>query len=135
MVNCSAAWIENENGILLEKRGDDANWGLIGGVMELGESAEDTIIREVNEETGTSAKAHKLIGVYTDYHHEYPNGDQVQPVVFFFSVTIDPNATLTISDESIELRYFAQEDLPALGMLQHRDMANDALAGRTGIYR
>ena len=48
----AAAIIVNEKGqILLQSRADNDRWGLPGGCQELGERFEDTIIREVKEET------------------------------------------------------------------------------------
>lgn len=48
----AAAIIVNDNGqILMQSRTDNEKWGLPGGCQELGERFEDTIIREVKEET------------------------------------------------------------------------------------
>ena len=41
--------------ILLEKRKNDpgkGKWSIPGGIVELGENIEETVIREVKEETG-----------------------------------------------------------------------------------
>ena len=46
----SAIIINKKGQILLQHRSDNDNWGLPGGCQELGESFEDTIIREVKEE-------------------------------------------------------------------------------------
>ncbi|MFI8684557.1 NUDIX domain-containing protein [Rossellomorea sp. NPDC077527] len=43
--------MNKENELLLQHRRDGA-WGLPGGLMELGESLEETARREVKEETG-----------------------------------------------------------------------------------
>ena len=129
IINCAAAWVENERGVLLERRGDDGNWGLIGGVMDLGESPKDTVLREFKEETGIDARLGELIGVYTRYRHVYPSGDRAQLVVFFFECLINPDHDIVVSDESLEIRYFERESLPVLGMPQHQQMASDALAG------
>lgn len=43
---------DHEGRVLLHRRGDNGCWGFPGGVMELGESFEDTARREVFEETG-----------------------------------------------------------------------------------
>ena len=48
----AAAIIVNEKGeILLQSRADNDRWGLPGGCQELGERFQDTIIREIKEET------------------------------------------------------------------------------------
>jgi len=53
ILNFSSAIIVNEkNEILLQKRYKDKNiWGIIGGIMNYGESSAETVIREAKEET------------------------------------------------------------------------------------
>ncbi|CAM3718823.1 NUDIX domain-containing protein [Marinicrinis lubricantis] len=49
-LNFAGAIIANEAGeVLLQRRRDKGAWGFPGGAMELGESAEETAIREVLE--------------------------------------------------------------------------------------
>jgi mutator protein MutT len=52
--------------ILLEKRKNDpgrGKWSIPGGIAELGETPEQTVIREVREETGLLVDAPELIDV------------------------------------------------------------------------
>ncbi|NWF87595.1 NUDIX hydrolase [Candidatus Bathyarchaeota archaeon] len=52
--------------ILLEKRKNEpgkGKWSIPGGLVDLGESLEQTVIREVKEETGLQVKKPKLIDV------------------------------------------------------------------------
>lgn len=56
--------LNTENEILLQKR-YDGGWGLPGGLMELGESLEDTAKREVQEETGLAITDLQLLGVFS----------------------------------------------------------------------
>lgn len=51
--------VSAHNEILLQKR-HNGNWGLPGGLMDLGESFEDVAKREVLEETGLVVKNLKL---------------------------------------------------------------------------
>ncbi len=78
----AAAIIVNENKeILMQQRRDNGKWGLPGGCQELGEEFEDTIIREVFEETNLLAKKEdlKIISVLSGKSRKrcYPNGDVV----------------------------------------------------------
>ena len=56
----------NEAGeILLEKRADDSLWGLPGGWVEVGEGPEETVRRELKEETNLLVEGLSVIGFYT----------------------------------------------------------------------
>ncbi len=78
----AAAIIVNSKGqILLQSRADRDKWGLPGGCQELGERFQDTIIREIKEETNLDVKEEdlELIEVVsgTSRRNSYPNGDVV----------------------------------------------------------
>jgi 8-oxo-dGTP diphosphatase len=52
--------------MLLEKRGNEpgkGKWSIPGGLVELGENTEQTVIREVREETGLEVEKPELIDV------------------------------------------------------------------------
>ena len=102
--------------VLLELRSDFKRWGLPGGHQEVGDSSAETAIREVFEETGLRIKRPEVFGIASDPRHEtirFPNGDRTQSVSVLFharrprgKATFDPRETL-------ELGWFALEDLPA----------------------
>ncbi|WP_116245619.1 NUDIX hydrolase [Nocardiopsis sp. FIRDI 009] len=50
--------------VLVIKRADDGRWVPPGGVLELDETPEQCVVREVREETGIEAKPVRLVGVY-----------------------------------------------------------------------
>ena len=107
--------IFNENReILLQKRSDDGKWGIPGGSMELGETIEETVYREVLEETGLTVKELKLFNIYSgkSQHHIYPNGDEVYFVNIMFK-TNKYTGKLQIKDnESTELKFFKMDEIP-----------------------
>ncbi len=83
----AAVFIINPQGkLLLFRRIDNGCWGPPGGMMEPGESLEETARRETLEETGLEIKSLELFGVYSgpDLFYEYPNGDQVFNVTAAF---------------------------------------------------
>jgi 8-oxo-dGTP pyrophosphatase MutT (NUDIX family) len=70
--------IENDNGeILLQKRKDNGCWAIIGGSMEMGETFEETVRREIREEAGLSLERLDVFQLYSgkDCIMEYPKGD------------------------------------------------------------
>lgn len=128
--NGSALIVRNNKGeILLAERTDRNMWCLPGGLQELGETFEDTAIRELNEET--TLKANKedlvLIGVVSGESRKntYPNGDQVYNNTVLYLLTkyegtlnsdyselIDTGENFIDKKESRSLKFFNTNELP-----------------------
>ena len=112
----AAAVIVNTKGeILLQRRTDKDLWGLPGGCQELGESFEETIIREIKEETNLDVeeKDLKLIGVVSGKTrmNNYPNGDVVinnTPLYYIEKYS----GELKCDEERKELKFFNLNNLP-----------------------
>lgn len=112
----AAAIIVNENGqILLQSRADRDKWGLPGGCQELGERFEDTVIREIKEETNLDVKEEdlELIAVVSgeSRRNEYPNGDVVINNTVLYCVK-KYSGELKWDSESKEMRFFDLDNLP-----------------------
>jgi ADP-ribose pyrophosphatase YjhB (NUDIX family) len=74
----ASAIVTDELGrILLIKRRDNELWALPGGGHDIGETIEQTAIREVKEETGLDVEIVALTGIYTDPAHvvAFSNGE------------------------------------------------------------
>lgn len=133
-LNFAAAFILNERGeILLQKRGDMLAWGLPGGALELGESAEEAMLREVFEETGLRVKVVAFLGAYTRYFQDYPNGDRAQSIAFFFICSIVSGELQIDHHETLDLRFFPPTEAPILFNQQSQDAFTDFVCGRRGI--
>lgn len=123
MMPAAAAIIRNEeNKVLLHKRTDNQQWALPGGALEPGEEAAQTVIREVFEETGLEVVPIGFIGIYSgaDSIFIYPNGDQVSVVNITFECKVVGGELSTDNDETLELEYFAFDELPTEIVAHHR---------------
>jgi ADP-ribose pyrophosphatase YjhB (NUDIX family) len=63
-VSVSAAIIDAQERFLAIRRADNGRWEPPGGVLELDESIEEGLVREVAEETGLQVVPTALTGVY-----------------------------------------------------------------------
>lgn len=131
----ACACIADEEGRLLLQKRPSGKWGLPGGICELGETAAESAVREVYEETGLEVNVTELIGVYSGYQVVCANGDELQPVVTLFRAVITGGELKADGGETLELRYFSQDELPEIYCRQHEDMTADFFTGKTGIYR
>jgi ADP-ribose pyrophosphatase YjhB (NUDIX family) len=132
-----SAVIFSPDGVLLQRRDDNGLWGLPGGGVEPGESVRVAVVREVREETGLEVAPGRLIGVYSDpVHHQvmrYPDGNQIHYVSVAFACRI-VGGELTCGAESLDLRWFDPEALPAEVMAVARIRIRDALANQVGAF-
>ncbi|SFG80859.1 ADP-ribose pyrophosphatase YjhB, NUDIX family [Desulfotomaculum arcticum] len=105
--------IDGQGRLLLQKRKDGC-WDLPGGLMELGESLEDTARRELKEEANIEIGELKLLGVYSgpEYFVTLPNWDQYYAVTAAY-VTNDFSGRLQPDGvEGVELRFFDRDAMP-----------------------
>ena len=112
----AAAIIVNDKGqILLQSRTDNERWGLPGGCQELGERFEETVIREVKEETNLDITEDnlELIGIIAGgtRRKEYPNGDVVINNTALYCVK-NYTGEVKWDSESKEMRFFDLDNLP-----------------------
>ena len=116
LLQCGASVIlENDRGeILLERRSDDGTWCYPGGSVELFESTEDAARRELLEETGLTAGALALFGVFSGEacRHVYPNGDEVSNVDIVYLCRAWTGVPTAQAGEVAELRFFPVDALP-----------------------
>lgn len=112
----AAAIILNDCGqILLQSRADRDKWGLPGGCQELGERIQETIIREIKEETNLDVLEEdlELIDIVSGptRRRDYPNGDIVINNTALYCVR-KYSGDLKWNDESKVMKFFDIENLP-----------------------
>ncbi len=112
-----------EGGVVLIKRKNPPFQGcyaLPGGFVEIGESTEEAVVREVREETGLLIDLVGLVGVYSDPHRD-PRGHVVS--VCYFS---KGSGNLVSGSDAKSAGVFPLDDLPILAF-DHDKMIGDAL--------
>ncbi len=97
-------------------------WTLPGGIMDSGETIEQTAIREVLEETGAKVKIEKMVGVYSGPKRD-PRGTSLSVVFLMKFIRFSGVADKEVS----EVRFFPVNKLPTRIGFDHRDIIKDAL--------
>ena len=130
-LGCSAViFDESHEKVLLTKRADNGLWCLPSGGVDPGESVEETIIREVWEETGLTVRVLRLIGVYSDPNSlvVYDEHTAVQIVALSFETEITEGKP-GLSGETSDWGYYSLEEMEGLDMLlNHHMRIQDAFA-------
>ncbi len=111
----AAIIVNDKDQILLQSRADRDKWGLPGGCQELGERFQDTIIREIKEETNLDVKEEDLelldIVSGSTRRNDYPNGDVVINNTALYCVK-NYSGELRWNSESKDMKFFDLENLP-----------------------
>ncbi|WP_301125822.1 NUDIX hydrolase [Streptomyces cacaoi] len=101
--------------LLLIHKTDNDLWALPGGGHDIGESISDTVVREVEEETGIQVVVAGVVGLYTDPQHvmAYDDGEVRQQFSICFRA--EPvSGTLRTSSESKEVCWVPASGLDGL---------------------
>ena len=111
----AAIIVNNEGQILLQSRADRDKWGLPGGCQELGERFQDTVLREVKEETNLDVNEEdlELIDIVSgaSRRNDYPNGDVVINNTALYCIR-KYSGELKWDSESKNMKFFDLDNLP-----------------------
>jgi len=117
--------LDDKKRLLLVERGRDpykGRFALPGGFVEYGETVENAVARELEEETGLKAKALEIVGVYSDPDRD-PRGHTVTIVFRMGYQGGEPKG----SDDAAAARFFPIEELPPLAF-DHGKIVKDFLS-------
>ena len=116
--------IIKDNKLLLIKRKNEPfknKWALPGGFVEYGEKVEDSVIREVFEETSLKTKIINFFNVYSDPDRD-PRGHTITLVYLLKEI----GGKLKGRDDASEAKFFDLNNLPNLAF-DHKKIINDVL--------
>ncbi|MBN8236517.1 NUDIX hydrolase [Halobacillus kuroshimensis] len=122
--------VDDQGRILLQQRTSPHGvWGLPGGLMELGESTEETAKREVWEETGLTVDKLNLFNVYSgaDQFIRTDNGDEFYVVTTAYDTDTYSGDYRMDPRESLQFKFTPPDKLPASMVGSHRKMIHDYL--------
>jgi 8-oxo-dGTP diphosphatase len=107
--------------ILIRRKGRTFNnyWALPGGFVEEGECVEETLVREMKEETGLSVKPKAILGVYSAPERD-PRGQTISTVF-----VCDYHGNIKAGDDAKDAKYFSLEEVDSLKLaFDHHQIIN-----------
>jgi len=109
----TAGYVFDKNGNMLLVKTNTRGWDCTGGQIEVGESVEDGVLREVLEESGVKASVRRLVGIYSNVGvNMWYDGKTVVPTKVMFDFICDYiEGELTPSDETSEVIWVPKENV------------------------
>ena len=112
--------------VLIERKNEPTGLAIPGGFVDVGESTENAVIREMKEETTLDVKVKKLLGVYSD-----PLRDKrfhVVSTVYICRATGVPKGC----DDAKSAKIYAIKDIPMDKLVfDHQNIIEDYLKSTT----
>lgn len=108
--------------VLVIQRHDNGHWEAPGGVLELGETLEQGVQREVMEETGVQVSVDGLTGVYKNMNRG------IVALVYRCSITAGHPST---SSETTSVQWVDREQIDALMSPAYAARVHDAFSTTT----
>jgi ADP-ribose pyrophosphatase YjhB (NUDIX family) len=119
----AALVLNQDEQLLLVKRAVEpakGKWCLPGGFIEIDESIEEAVLRELKEETGIEGEIERLVDFFSQ---RSPLSGAL--LIFGYSVTI-LGGELQAGDDAQEVSFFDLDDLPPIAFLSHQRLIEKA---------
>lgn len=109
----AAGYVFDNNGNMLIIKTPNRGWDCTGGQVEVGESVEEGVIREILEESGVKAKVISLCGVYSNVgQHLYYDGETMVPTKLMMDFICEyESGELKTSEESSEVIWVPKDEV------------------------
>lgn len=117
----------HEGKILLTQREDFETWCLPSGGVEDRESLGQAAVRETKEETGLDVELTRLVGIYSRL------GNWAPGYIVLFAAKPADGAIKCQEGETIAVKWFAFDELPAPLSRGHQRRIQDAVSGARGL--
>jgi 8-oxo-dGTP pyrophosphatase MutT (NUDIX family) len=122
------AVVRRDDEVLLVQRSDTGAWSPVTGIVDPGEQPGVAARREVLEETDVHVSVDRLAAVEALPPMTHVNGDQATYLDLTFACTYLRGDAHVADDESVDVRWFRLDALPAIQQ-SVRDRMEAALAG------
>jgi len=113
MIGAGAIVLDGDRVLLIQRAAEPlkGQWSLPGGRLELGETIQQTIVREVREETGLDVEPLQLLGVY-DLIDRDPAGKIRYHYVLVDWICTVAGGQLKAGDDATNVAWATRGDLP-----------------------
>ena len=111
--------------LLLIRRGNEPRYGLWSfptGYVDIGDTPEETAIREAHEEANVHVKLERLLGVY-------PNAERTVVLIVYVGTVV--SGVPSGGAEALDARLFSTEGLPQLAFEHDYHILNDCFGDRS----
>ena len=110
--------------ILIERKFEPFGWGLPGGFINYGESAEDAAIREAKEETNLDVEIERQFHVYSD-----PKRDKRAHIITIVFIAAG-KGKLKAGDDAKNIKICKIDDIPGNLVDDHNQILSDFREGK-----
>jgi len=132
-IAATIAAVFHDGRILLVRRAnppDAGRWGFPGGKIEAGETIDSAAVRELLEETGVRAEAHRVITAVDAFDRD-DHGKLRRHFILIAVLCKWHSGEPVAGDDALEARWFALDELDESGLALSLDVARVARQAAT----